>query len=172
MQRAFAAAVVDGTSPTLTQAYIDVGYSENGTRKSLQNSASSLWRSAVVQQIAVELRAAQSASRIRRLASTQDKVLDALWCEAMPVGEPTPYGGSHLKGRGETAASRVAALRLIGQASAMFADRVIQTDEPALSPGEMIEQIQAAINSDAPALEAEASDPIDVTPAKVTDTLQ
>jgi len=169
----FVERIVSGESPTATDALRQTR-TVTGNRSSANHAASVLWRSPLAQEYAEALRQKMLAKRQRRIAGEQDAVRRRLWIEATPIGdrvtEVLGVNGKPVLGQGAKASDRVAALRLIGQASAMFADKLV-VEEPDKSRAEMLAEIQTLLGVKPTEASPNTSPNTDPTDPPESDTL-
>ena len=132
-QQAFAEAIVSGKFRAMSDAYRDV-YQSRGSRETVKNAASRLWRSPTVQAAAEAARKRLEASRSRQLAGDRDAVRRKLW----GIVDDVDARDSDV----------IAACRLLGmqQGVGMFEQRVVATEGDSATDAEVIEEIRATLN--------------------------
>ncbi len=130
-QKKFADAIIDGDYVTLKDAYVSV-YGDSPNARQSVNLASKLWRSETVTSYVDKANRKVEAQRTRRMAGEVDRIRRELWIV--------------VKGTTVEASNRVAALRLLAQASAMLVDvKEVRTVTPTTSP-EILQQVQALLD--------------------------
>ena len=147
VNKRFVELIVSGECSTATDAFLQTRTTKM-SRSNATREASRLWGSVPAQEYAERLRQGLQAKRQRRIAGEQDAVRRRLWIEATPIGDAVEElhipGARPVLGQGAKASDRVAALRLIGQASAMFIDKLV-VEEPDKSRAEMLAEIQSLL---------------------------
>jgi hypothetical protein len=129
-QREFVRLVCSGESPTLTDAYRRA-FDTQGKPSTVRTEASRMWRKPhVVAAVERWRKQSENDEKRRRVGETQ-RIRAKLWDEVEC---------------GEKATDRIAALRLLAQASAMLVDRV-ETTTVEESPAELIASLEATLES-------------------------
>ena len=129
-QREFVRLVCSGESPTLTEAYRRA-FDTGGKPSTVRTEASRMWRKPhIVAAVERWRKQNESEEKRRRLGETQ-RIRAKLWNEVEC---------------GEKAADRIAALRLLAQASAMLVDRV-ETTAIEESPAELVASLEATLEA-------------------------
>ena len=131
-QREFVRLVVSGESPSLSDAYRR-SHDSSGSPSTVRTAASRLWRAPHVKAAVDAARLQAERDEGRRRLGERERVRRALWYEAEHA---------------DRAGDRIAALRLLAQASAMLVDRVeVESQEQA--PAEMVEELRQLLESTA-----------------------
>jgi len=143
-QEKFAEAVASGSSPTLTSAYTEAGYGDNGKGSTLRTNASRLSKNTHVAPIIEERRQAYTAQAAASLAGSKRYVLQRLREEA---DDPN-----------SRASERISALALLAKASGALDDaKDRETKRIGSSESDLIAELHNRLS---PYVE----EPLDVTP--------
>ena len=134
-QAAFAHAVVAGKFRAMSDAYREI-YSSRGSRETVKDAASKLWKSPTVQAEADRIRRRLEADRSRRYAGDRDAIRRRLWSIA---DDESARDGDVIQ-----------ACKLLGQASGMWVEVRENTTHTASTEAELIEEIRAALEGKSP----------------------
>ena len=134
-QQAFADGVVSGKHRAMADVYREV-YSSRGSRETVKNAASKLWKTPTVQAAAEAARKRLEADRSRRYAGDRDAVRRRLWS----IADDTGARDSDV----------IAACKLLGAESGMWLERVEATTISTTTDAELVEEIREALTGKAP----------------------
>lgn len=132
-QKMFADAILEGKNSTLADAYRSVYQTENMSARTARNEASNLYRHPGVTAYMERARERVESDRARRAVGERESVRVRLWGEADDA---------------DRSSDRIAALRLLGQAAGMFAERVEIAEVSAeRSDAEILAELEATLAS-------------------------
>ena len=132
-QKLFADKILDGKNSTLADVYRDVYQTKNMSPRTVRNEASNLYRHPGVTAYIERARERVEADRARRAVGEREAVRTRLWSEAEEA---------------DRSSDRLTALRLLGQAAGMFAERIEVAEVSAeQSDAEVLAELEATLAS-------------------------
>tara|TARA_R110002051_G_scaffold91410_3_gene160824 strand:- start:2885 stop:3361 length:477 start_codon:yes stop_codon:yes gene_type:complete len=128
-QKAFVEMVVSGENRSLVGSYVAV-YGENGSRRTLTNEASRLFRSPTCVNYADAIRRRIEGEARRRAVGEREAIRSRLWSEA---------------DNAEKSADRLSALRMLGQTVDLFVEKVQVETVDSTSDADLIVELESML---------------------------